>query len=403
MRHEPDVSEPQRLLSKQRRTLSCLTCHDSHTALSRVAADYDKRCAGCHQTVRHRSPTGARACVDCHMPQVPASPQLRFTNHWIGIYAKNSVLVPALRAAKRLRPVPAVQPLTAPFLPPGDPGALRPLFERVLADREKQLGPRHAKTARSAVDLGLFLISIDSPAAAEKPLRKALEIDVANKDPMVAADQETLASVLADIGKRDEAFGLFQQAAKGPNPAIAARSYSRLAILDPAHAESYLRNALAAEEAASGKNHPRVASILNDLALALRGQHDDRSAEQLFRRGLAIEEKALGAASPMTAMLQSNLGNLLQGAGQLGEAERLQRAALPIFEAKLGPDSKQVSTACTGLADVLWAKGDRASAAGLFRRALSIDESIHGLEHPEVAADLTNLGTVLEELRQGGG
>jgi len=70
-------------------------------------------------------------------------------------------------------------------------------------------------------------------------LHKGLQIDQANNDPMLAADRETLASVLADIGKREEAFDLFQRAATGPNPAIAARCYSRLAILDAAQAESY--------------------------------------------------------------------------------------------------------------------------------------------------------------------
>ena len=44
--------------------------------------------------------------------------------------------------------------------------------------------------------------------------------------------------MLADIGKREEAIDLFERAAKGPNPAIAARCYSRLAILDPDQAES---------------------------------------------------------------------------------------------------------------------------------------------------------------------
>ena len=397
VRHQPTYLSRSACFRNSAGALSCLTCHDPHNSISRVAAGYGKRCAACHQTVRHRSALGSRACVDCHMPQVQVSPQLRFTNHWIGVYSKDSNLLPTLRVVRRLRPVAPPQPLPARFQAPGDPSALRPLFERAVADREQQLGPRHSKTARSAVDLGLFLVSIENPAAAEKPLRKALAIDWANKDPLLAADQETLASVLADIGQRDEAIDLFQRAAKGPDAALAARCYSRLAVLDVAHAESHYRNALAAEEAASGKDHPRLASILNDLALALRRQNDDPSAEPLFRRALAIEEKSLGAASPLTAMLQSNLGHLLQGAGKLDEAERLQRAALPIFEAKLGPDSKQVSTACTSLADVLWAKGDKVSAAHLLRRALSIDESIHGTEHAEVAADLTNLGTVLKE------
>lgn len=397
VRHQPTYLSRSACFRNSAGALSCVTCHDPHKALSRVAAEYDKRCAGCHRTVRHRVVLNSQSCVGCHMPQVPASPQLRFTNHWIGIYAKGSNLVPALRVARKLRPVRPAEPLPSQFLPPADPSNLKPLFERALEDREKELGPRHARTARSAFDLGIFLISTEGPAAAEKPLRKALGIDYANKDPLLARDQETLGSVLADIGKREEAIDLFERAAKDPNPAIAARCYSRLAILNADQAEFYYRKALAAEEAASSKDHPRLASILNDLALALRSRNDDRSAEPLFRRALEIEQKALGAASALTAMLQSNLSHLLQGAGQLDEAERLQRAALPIFEQKLGPDSKELSTACTKLADVLWAKGDKVSAANLFRRAISIDESIHGPDHPEVAANLTNLGTILNE------
>src|SRR5262249_21628182 len=148
------------------------------------------RCAACHKSVRHRSQVAARACVGCHMPQVPSSAQLKFTNHWIGVYTKDSVLLPSLRAVRRLRPVPVAAPLTTE--PPAHPSALLPLFDQALATSAKQFGPRHAKTARSAADLGLFLISIEQPVAAEKPLRQALAIDFANKDPMLATTQESL-------------------------------------------------------------------------------------------------------------------------------------------------------------------------------------------------------------------
>src|SRR5439155_24700196 len=100
-----------------------------------------------------------------------------------------------------------------------------------------------------------------------------------------------------------------------------------LAILDGASAGQHYLQAIKAEEAASGKDHPRVAMLLNDLALALRQKNDDRSAEPLLRRALAIEEKVLGPDSALSATLSSNLGNLLQGTGQLTQAERLEREA----------------------------------------------------------------------------
>ena len=93
-RHQPVYFSQSACLRKSRGALSCVTCHPPHEPLSRVAADYGKRCAGCHAAVRHRSPLGAKSCIDCHMPAVRVRPELRFTNHWIGVYAKDAVLRP---------------------------------------------------------------------------------------------------------------------------------------------------------------------------------------------------------------------------------------------------------------------------------------------------------------------
>jgi tetratricopeptide (TPR) repeat protein len=313
------------------------------------------------------------------MPQVTTSAQLRFTNHWIGIYEAGSSLIPARRAVKALRPLPAV--------PPADPSRLRAVFEEALARR---------KTARAASDLGLLLKSIGEPAAAEAPLRKALAIDEANSDAALAADQENLAAVLAALGRQPEAITLFRLCAAGSGR-VAARCLSSLAIPDPDRAESYYRDAVKAEESASGAEHPRVAMLLNDLALALRQKNEDAAAEPLLRRALAIEEKALGPESLNAATILVNLGNLLQGAGQIAEAERMERTALRIFEQKQGPEGAQLSNACTNLADVLWTKGDKAGAEQLYRRAVAIDESMYGPDHPQVAANLVNLGMLLKE------
>jgi len=284
---------------------------------------------------------------------------------------------------------------------PADPVTLAPLYEQVVTEYERDLGPNDPKVARSSSDLGLFLKAIGDPRRAEAPLRKALAIDERNHDPQLAADQENLAEVLDASGRHTEAFRLFQQAAAGTEPAAVARSLAALAVLDPAHAESYYRDAVQAEEAASGKDHPRVAILLNDLALALRERNDNQAAEPLFRRALAIQIKALGPNHPAAASTLNNLGSLLEATGRLAEAERAEREAMRIFEERFGPESKELATACSNLADVLWTKGDRTAAAPLYRRTLSVDESIYGPDHTEVAGDLRNLGMLLKEMDQG--
>jgi len=396
-RHQPDYLSHAVCFRKSNGALSCLTCHDPHSPLTRMAAEYNKRCSGCHQSPRHRSEIAARACIDCHMPQAATSRQLSFTNHWIGIYIKGSSLIPRPSAVKDQLPLRLAVAVSGQVSSPADPVGLKPLFEGAVVDRLKQFGPNSPEVARSASDLGLFLKTLNDPAAAVEPLKRALVIDQANSGSEIPLDQENLAVVLLATGKRQEAYDLLRSAAQGPNPGVSARCLTELAILDAPNAEAYYRLALLQEEKASGKDNPRVAIVLNDLGLTLRQKDDNRGAEPLFRRALAIQEKALGPNHVAAASTLNNLGSLLQSVGQLDEAERLERRALRLFEDKLGPESMELAVTCTNLADLMWTKHDLSAAASLYRRAVSIDESVFGPEDPEVAMDLTNLGLLLKE------
>ena len=398
-RHQPDYLSHAACFRKSNGALSCLTCHDPHSPLSRSAADYDKRCSGCHKTVRHRSAVAVRSCVECHMPQVVISPHLRFTNHWISIYVKGASLIPVPSATKKeLTPLRRATVSGAEMASPNDPADLKPLFEGALASSEKKFGVQSAEAARSASDLGLFLKTLNDSRSAVAPLTRALEIDQTNGSARVQADQESLAAALLAEGKKQEAYDLFRAAAQGEDSAIAARCLTELAALDPGNAEAYYRLALTQEEKAAGKDDPLVAVVLNNLGLALRQKNDNRSAEPLFRRALAIQESKLGPDHTATATTLNNLGSLLQSIGQLAEAERLERRAMRIFEEKLGPESMELATTCNNLADVVWARKDGALAAKLYRRALAIDESLYGPDDPELATDLVNLGLLLKEM-----
>src|SRR5205085_1990123 len=158
--------------------------------------------------------------------------------------------------------------------------------------------------------LGMFLKAHGDPDGAESALRRALAIDektLSDHDPLVAADRENLGALLEAGGHLDQAAALYQLAAEGSDPAVQARCFGKLAAFEEARnsiagAEPLYRKALAAEEAASGKNDSRVAVRLNDLALLLEAKDDFQSAEPLLRRALAIQEKPLGADRPETAV-----------------------------------------------------------------------------------------------------
>jgi len=400
VRHQPASLSQAVCFRKSAGGLSCLTCHDPHAPLNTSTAAYDQRCSGCHHDVRHRTATAGASCVTCHMPQVQATPELQFTNHWIGIYTKTNSLVPAVRPDRSVPPL--VLPPTAEgkLAPPNAPSTLLPLFEQAVAERQKALGPGNAKVARSLKAQALFLRETGDPGAAAIPLRRALDIDRRNRDSDLFEVEEALAQVLVLTGNRREAFELFQQGAAGSDPQVSARSYASLAGLDPARADLHYAKALEAEEKVDGPDHPRVALLLNRLALALEQKENFRDAEPLLRRALAIQRKAIGPVHFETAGTLVNLGSLLQNLHRAAEAERLEREAIGILE-QTRPQSVQLATACTNLADLLSKQPDASASAALLRRAIAIDEAVYGTDDPEVAVDLTNLGELLKGHGQG--
>ena len=91
VRHQPAYLAESRCFLKSGGKLTCLTCHDPHEAAgSRKASDYNARCRSCHAVAASKPAN----CVDCHMPLVSPQSPLRFSNHWIGVYANGAKLKP---------------------------------------------------------------------------------------------------------------------------------------------------------------------------------------------------------------------------------------------------------------------------------------------------------------------
>jgi Tfp pilus assembly protein PilF len=396
VRHQPEYLHRAACFRNSRGRFSCVTCHDPHQPLQTSTAFYNSRCSSCHLSVVHQTPTASRGCIDCHMPQATASRELRFTNHWIGIYKDGDSLVPARRAVVRLQPAP-LGATKRRFIVPSDPLTLSPVYAKALAKREANMSSEHPLVARASSDLGLFFAESGDPAAAEAPLRKALAIDRSKAEAMVPFDLESLASVLERLGERDDAIALLREAAAGHDAKVAARAYASLARLDPAGAEGYYTKAVEAEERASGPENRRVAALLHELALAMRERGDDRSAESPLRRALAIQRAIPKPDHHLTVGILNTLGNLLEGAQRFDDAEHLEREALRLSEERFGPESQELAITCANLADILWNKRELAAAAALYRRAIVVDESLYGAERPETAADVANLGMVLKE------
>ena len=121
-----------------------------------------------------------------------------------------------------------------------------------------------------------------------------------------------------------------------------------------------------------GKQDPRLATSLNNLALLYRAQGKYAQAEPLYKRSLAIREKALGPEHPDLALNLNYLALLYETQGKYAEAEPLYKRSLAIKEKALGPEHPNLA-AMLGNYAIFLRKMDRdAEAEELEARARMI-------------------------------
>lgn len=155
-------------------------------------------------------------------------------------------------------------------------------------------------------------------------------------------------------------------------------------------AEPLYQRSVAIWEKSLGKDHPYVATSLNNLASLYRTQGKYEQAEPLFIRSLAIRGKAYGKDHPSIANSLNNLAGLYSTQGKYEQAEPLYQRSLAIREKSLGKDHPDVALSLNNLAALYYEQGKYEQAEPLYQRSFAIWEK-NLKDHHYVALSLNNL------------
>ncbi|MBE5229121.1 MAG: tetratricopeptide repeat protein [Microcystis aeruginosa PMC 728.11] len=263
--------------------------------------------------------------------------------------------------------------------------------------------------ARIAKDIKKYTLTLEDVANLEPDIE---HIKVVAEELNQWLDNEDLVGSFVGLGRFYEAQGIYQQAVPyyeqcltlseqrlGKNHPDVATSLNNLAVLYShqgkyPEAEPLLLRALAIREKQLGKEHPDVAYSLGGLAGLYRDQGKYAEAEPLYQRALGIREKQLGEEHPDVANSLNGLANLYCAQGKYTEAEPLYLRVLEIREKQLGEEHSEFAYSLCCLANLYRDQGKYTEAEPLYLRALAISEKQLGAEHPDVALNLNNLAVL---------
>ncbi len=337
------------------------------------------------------------------------------------------------------------------------------IAKRLLAIREKALGPEHP-------DVGTSLNNLAELYRAQGPLRRGRGACTSAASPSArrrwgpstptwgsrSTTWPCCTRRRAATPRPSRSTGAASPSPRrrwGPDHPDVGTSLNNLAGLYQAQgryaeAEPLLKRSLAIREKALGPEHPDVGTSLNNLARLYQDQGRYAEAEPLLQAQPRHPREGAGARAPRRGHARSTTWRLLyQAQGRYAEAEPLLKRSLAITEKALGPEHPGVGTvaqqpgravpgagplrrgraACTGAASPsarrrwgpstpTWARrsttwprctGTRAATprpSRLLKRSLAIREKALGPEHPDVGTSLNNLAALYQDagpLRRG--
>ena len=279
------------------------------------------------------------------------------------------------------------------------------LYEQVLAERERVLGPDHPDTLTIRNNLAGAYYSVGRFGEAIELYEQVLadRVRVLGPDhPDTLTVRNNLAGAYKSAGRLAEAVELFERVLA-----------DRVRVLGPDHPDTLttrnnlagayyfagrfgeaielLGRVLAERERVLGPDHPDTLTTRNNLAFAYHSAGRFDEAIELYERVLAEQERVLGPDHPDTLTVRNNLAFAYHSAGRFGEAIELFERVLADQERVLGPDHPGTLTTRNSLAGAYEDVGRFGEAIELFERVLADQERVLGPDHPDTLNARDNL------------
>ena len=228
------------------------------------------------------------------------------------------------------------------------------LYERVLADQERVLGPDHPDTLTTRNNLAVAYHSAGRFGEAIELCERVLferERVLGSDHPDTLITRNNLAGAYKDVGRFGEAIELYKRV-------------------------------LADQERILAPDHPDTLTARNNLAVAYRYVGRFGEAIELFERVLADRVRVLGPDHPDTLTTRNNLAFVYHSAGRFGEAIELYERVLADQEQVLGPDHPETLDVRDNLAGAYDSVGRLAEAIDTWEKLLPDCQRVLGLGHP---------------------
>ncbi|HEV8578444.1 MAG TPA: serine/threonine-protein kinase [Thermoanaerobaculia bacterium] len=146
-------------------------------------------------------------------------------------------------------------------------------------------------------------------------------------------------------------------------------------------------------------DHPDFNRSYSTLGNIYSNLNRDQEAAIAFERSLAISERHYGPNHWLTAGAYGNLATAYQNLGRLAEALRYNQQALASFEACCGgPESQYTATVLVNMGEVLRLQKKSDESLATCRKALAIQEKVLGPEHPDLSFSLVGVAKALLDL-----